>query len=165
MLKRLALCVILLSVFASEATGQTASFKLFGQQCTNSVRFGALSLPVLGKTMRIFADAPWKAQGRTYLVTGTSNTRFANVRLPWDTSVMSNASMWWCGPLNVSIDDWTIMRFSRIGTDTLADFPIPNDSRLLGVRLYHQALLWRWALGTGKHHFRWSRGAVAVIGR
>ena len=114
--------------------------------------------------MRTFADGPFKAQGRTFLMTGFSNRRFGNLRLPWDTSKLTNASAWWCGPLLVSVDGILTMRFTVSG-GVEAIFQIPNDTRLLGLRTYHQALLWYWALGHVPYRFDWSRGGIAVIRR
>ena len=41
---------------------------------------------------------------------------------------------------------------------------IPNDRRLIGQRLYHQALLWHWKIGIGPHRFEWSLGGISLIG-
>ena len=165
MLTRFMTVALFAAVAAGSVNGQRASFTLFGNGCSRvHVGFGALSRPILGKSMRISADAPWKAQGRTFLMTGFSNRRYGNLRLPWDTSVLSTPTALWCGPLLVSVDVFVVMRFSLQG-GVEAILQIPNDTRLLGLRTYHQALLWNWALGFGRHRFSWSRGGIAVIGR
>jgi len=42
--------------------------------------------------MRIYAEEPSKAQGRGFLMTGFSNRSYGNLRLPWETSVLSSHS-------------------------------------------------------------------------
>lgn len=161
----------LLAVLTVAARSQgSASYGFFGSDCGSStwipVPLTNLSLPRLGTTLRIqtltSSMTPGSAQV-VYLLTGLSNTSVAGVPLPFDTSQLSRPGRLFCGNLYVSAEFVQPMpNGGLVGVPIVIDFPIPNQSTLIGARFYQQVMANATTFNDDEWYF--TRAGVAQIG-
>ena len=160
----------LLLAFTGPGPRAQASYTLFGTSCL-TVDLTPVSPPRLGQNMLLSASSGWYGannhSGRSFLLTGTSNTTFAGLPLPFDTTVLRDPFVSFCGLLYTSIQVVTDLPGGRayLGpTPIQASIPIPNDPALLGASFYQQLLVAAGAGGSGNSIISLGRGGHGVIG-
>ena len=139
---------------------------MFGSSCL-TVDITLVAPPRLGQSLQLTVASGWYGSngksGQSLLHTGVSNSHYAGLTLPFDTSILTKPGVFKsCGFLYTSIDVVLAMPGGRPysgPTPLPLSIPIPNDPSLLGVSFYQQALIFMrdnlpepiLALGRGAH--------------
>jgi len=108
------------------------------------VIFNVTGVPKVGASFSVTTrtSAWWGSMFKLYsrqvwILTGYSKTRFANLNLPFDPRVICRRS---CGLLRTSLIVVTPVPLGNPTQTSTIKFHVPNDSRLVGLSFYQQAM-------------------------
>ena len=152
---------------------QAAAYNYYGAGCGQMGEppapgvLWATGSPTLGGTVTVGWTGPYfqsaRAQVFPYLVTGTSRNSLSGTPLPW------RIPEWL---VNFGGLDCDLLCSAEMGVESMfggtrsRTFAIPNQSSLIGVRLYQQYWLWYFVTGPLIFDF-WivTNGGEMVVGR
>ena len=117
----------------------SATYGFFGKGCQlgslgEKVVFRVSGLPRIGKSIAIQTASP-NLTKQVYVLTGISKTRYASIKLPFNTAALTRNGFTFCGDLRTSVE--VVLVVARGRTTTLL---IPNDKSLIGLRFYQQVM-------------------------
>jgi len=160
------------TTLSANVATQSATYTYFGSAGTHicagltNLSHTATNLPRIGTTFSV--ELPI-SQGFScsydctvyLLATGLSNTTFQGVPLPVATP---SATAYTCGMLQVSLDMLELVPFGITSTTWQSNLVIPNDTNLVGMSFYQQAIEMRFILGW-HYSTSWGIGGHGTIGQ
>ena len=160
MLRRVAQSLVVFCLFSAPVFSQSASYVFSGGNlaCKGHPSFGpnwkpkleARSLPRLGGRLDLTVDSAISPGQIVLLLTGFSNKRFGQAKLPFDPKTVLPGP--WCGQLMTSID-------IVIQVGGSVNMHIPNDKALMGLAFYQQTFQ-NWTIIKGQFSLSWLGNGV-----